>query len=109
MKRFLSYEIVRRLKEREDLPMLKALASLVNSSERRNGKKHKVFIKSFDAKRCYDRDFLVQKLNYMHANPVSGKWNLVKEYTDYKWSSARYYDMGIQNEFDFLVHFMEYV
>ncbi len=109
MKRFLSYEIVKRLKDQEDTAMLNALSALVNISERRNGKKHSVFIHSFDAKRCYDRDFVVQKLDYMHANPVKGKWNLVREYTDYKWSSARFYDMSIKTEFIFLVHFMEYV
>lgn len=109
MKRFLSYEIVRKLKAKEDSKMLNALSSLVNSSERRNGKKHSVFFHSFDAKRCYDRDFVVQKLDYMHANPVKGKWSLVREYTDYEWSSARFYDKGIKTEFPFLVHFMEYV
>lgn len=104
MKRFLSYEIVKRLKAIGDSRMLTYLSSIVNVSERRTGKKHRIFISSFDAKICYDRDFVVQKLEYMHGNPVKGKWELAKDYTLYPWSSARYYDMGEETEFCFLVH-----
>ena len=36
-------------------------------------------------------DFLYQKLDYIHHNPVSGKWNLCNEFTDYAHSSAAFY------------------
>jgi hypothetical protein len=34
-------------------------------------------------------------LNYIHHNPVSGKWNLVNDYTDYEHSSVSFYDLNI--------------
>lgn len=31
---------------------------------------------------------------YIHRNPVSGKWQLVPEYTEYQHSSASFYETG---------------
>jgi REP element-mobilizing transposase RayT len=42
-----------------------------------------------------------QKLNYIHLNPMKGKWNLVADPSDYYYSSCRFYEQGI-NDFDFL-------
>jgi hypothetical protein len=36
-----------------------------------------------------------------HETPFSGKWNLAKDYSDYYYSSARFYETGV-NEFGFL-------
>lgn len=36
------------------------------------GQLHKAFEVSFDAKAVYSLDFLCQKLDYIHHNPVSG-------------------------------------
>jgi len=41
-----------------------------------------------------------QKLDYIHRNPVSGKWSLVDDYTKYVHSSAGYYELGISGKFD---------
>jgi len=35
-----------------------------------------------------------QKLNYIHENPVSGKWKLVDDYVSYDHSSAGFYELG---------------
>ncbi len=42
-----------------------------------------------------------QKINYIHCNPIREKWNLAKEVTDYKYSSARFY-YGMVTEWNFL-------
>ncbi|MEO6733983.1 MAG: hypothetical protein ABIN01_22365 [Ferruginibacter sp.] len=42
-----------------------------------------------------------QKLEYIHDNPVTGKWQLVKDYLSHRYSSARFYETGI-DEFGFL-------
>jgi putative transposase len=42
-----------------------------------------------------------QKLDYIHYNPVSGKWQLSKDDISYYYSSARFYETGI-DEFGFL-------
>ena len=45
----------------------------------------------------------IQKLNYIHQNPVIA--GLVSFEEDYKYSSAKFYHTGI-NEFKFLTHYM---
>ncbi len=45
------------------------------------------------------KEMAMQKLNYIHNNPVSGKWDLAKEPNDYKYSSSTFYD---SNKMDFL-------
>ena len=35
-----------------------------------------------------------QKLEYIHHNPVKGKWNLVDDFTNYIHSSASFYELG---------------
>jgi putative transposase len=48
-----------------------------------------------------DRNIAIQKLDYIHANPVSGKWQLAKDDVTYYYSSARFYEFGI-DQFGFL-------
>ena len=53
-----------------------------------------MFEPSFDWKECRGNKFINQKLDYIHANPCRGTWNLVKEETEYTHSSAKYYETG---------------
>ena len=66
----------------------------VTKREAAKGQVHKVLEESFDAKGIYNEKFFMQKLNYIHHNPVKGKWNLVNDYTDYEHSSASFYEIG---------------
>ena len=83
--------------------MLDALHSGVSKRERKNGQVHKVFEESFDRKECYSTDFIFQKLDYMHHNPVSGKWNLANDFTEYEHSSASFYENGTK-KYRYIVH-----
>ena len=47
-----------------------------------------------------------QQLDYMHKNPVTKKWQLVNDFTDYLYSSAPYYEKGIK-QYDKLLHVNE--
>jgi len=47
---------------------------------------------------------LLQKLDYIHNNPLNSKWGLCQYPEDYKWSSARYYNTG-EDEFGILKDF----
>jgi REP element-mobilizing transposase RayT len=47
-----------------------------------------------------------QKLDYIHLNPLQEKWSLVTKPEDYKWSSARFYETGI-DEFEILTDYRE--
>ena len=67
---------------------------------------NKVFEDSFDAKECYSEEFIFQKLQYIHLNPVSKKWNLVSDFTDYEHSSASFYERGIK-KYERIVHINE--
>jgi hypothetical protein len=42
-----------------------------------------------------------QKVDYIHFNPISGKWQLAKDEISYFYSSARFYEKGV-DEFGFL-------
>jgi putative transposase len=54
----------------------------------------------------YNKKIAHQKLNYIHFNPVSGRWQLSKNDLDYYYSSARFYEPGI-DEFGFLKNLFE--
>ena len=74
--------------------LLDFLAGEVTEREKKKGQLHKVFTDSFDAKGIYNEKFFNQKMNYIHLNPVSGKWQLVNDFTEYEHSSASFYETG---------------
>jgi len=93
-KRFMAYSIISGLKEKKEKGTLKILELGVPFNERKKGKKHMVFIPSFDARVCFDEQMVFQKLDYIHHNPVAGKWNMVEDYSYYSHSSAGFYERG---------------
>ena len=98
-KRFMAYAIIERLKEKEATDLLKTLSDTLTGREKKKGQLHKVFKDSFDAKAVFSDKFLTQKVDYIHHNPVSGKWNLVNDFTSYEHSSASFYESGIARHF----------
>lgn len=97
-KRFMAYELVKRLEEKGQHDLLQILSKGCSIREAAKGQLHKVFEPSFDAKPVYTEDFLLQKLNYIHHNPVKGKWNLSSDYVDYQHSSAAFYETGARHQ-----------
>ena len=93
-KRFMAYELVRRLKEQGKNEILEQLTSWVNKTERLNNKKHEVFEPSFDWKECRTIKFMEQKTEYIHQNPCKERLAYLPE--DYLHSSAKYYYTGQQ-------------
>ncbi|MEJ0102842.1 MAG: hypothetical protein WDO19_09915 [Bacteroidota bacterium] len=65
-----------------------------------------MFEDSFDAKECYTKEFIYQKLDYIHHNPVRGKWQLVNDFTEYEHSSASFYEKGIKR-YEKIIHINE--
>jgi REP element-mobilizing transposase RayT len=51
----------------------------------------------------FTKNVMMQKLNYIHNNPLQKHWNLAETSEDYYYSSAAYYKNGQQN-FDFISH-----
>jgi REP element-mobilizing transposase RayT len=105
-KRFMAYEIIKRLQGNNKTELLELLHGDVKKREAKKGQVHKVFEDSFDAKQCYSEEFIFQKLAYIHHNPVSKKWNLVTDFTEYEHSSAWFYESGTK-KYDHIVHVNE--
>lgn len=54
----------------------------------------------------YSKSVAIQKLGYMHFNPVKGKWKLAFDDLSYFYSSARFYETGL-DDFGFLKNIFE--
>ena len=93
-KRFIAYEIVKRLKEQQEDKLLHQLHLSVEAKDKERNKRHEIWEDSFDWKECRTNAYMLQKLNYMHDNPCKGKWNLAAAPLDYEHSSARFYIVG---------------
>jgi len=106
-KRFMAYEIIKRLKEKGDLKTLNFLKYGVTDEQRKSGQKHRVFKNSFDARICDSEYLIEQKLEYMHYNPVSGKWSLADDFTQYSQSSAAYYELDDAADIP-IMHYREF-
>jgi putative transposase len=103
-KRFMAYELVNRFEKANDTNTLTILQNALTERERKKKQLHKVFKDSFDAKPIFSEKFLMQKLNYIHYNPVKGKRNLAKDpiaigFVSYEHSSASFYEGGITRHF----------
>ena len=54
----------------------------------------------------WTEEVFIQKLIYIHNNPISHNWNLVQHPEDYKYSSAKFYETGI-DDFGLLTHYKD--
>jgi hypothetical protein len=52
------------------------------------------------------REMALQKLEYIHLNPIQPHWLLCNEPADYRFSSAAFYEQS-KDEFGLLTHFSE--
>lgn len=105
-KLFLARGLLKRLKAKGQNDMLDRLSEGVPVGKQAVGCQYAVFKRSFDAKAIVSRKFLVQKMQYIHLNPVRGNYNLVEDWRDYPHSSAGYYEYGMARYFD-PVHYDE--
>ena len=104
-KRFIAYDLVKRLKEKNSALILKELNNDLNNTEKKEAKIQGVFETSFDWKECRTEKFIQQKLNYIHWNPCKGN-KLVELPEEYTHSSAKFYVTGEQGIYP-VTSFME--
>lgn len=71
-------------------------------------KKHEFWQRDSLAIHLYSHEAALQKLKYIHNNPLAEPWQLVKDPCDYKYSSAKYYEMN-QKNFSFLKDLWEVI
>ena len=67
---------------------------------------HQFWIRDSLAVHVYTPVVIYQKLEYIHNNPVQEKWFLSSEPATYEYSSAKFYEAGI-DKFDILTHIGE--
>jgi len=84
---FTAHEILRRLQTDNQ----KDLLVLFQQKKRDQRHEHSIW-QDIQAKNIYSLDFLQQKMEYIHQNPIAKDWKLVKDRADYLYSSAGYYD-----------------
>lgn len=63
----------------------------MHNSAELDRQKHKVWEDGYNAKNIFSPDFLRQKVEYIHNNPIQPHWELSEQPEDYMWSSARFY------------------
>lgn len=54
-------------------------------------RKHQIWQRDPKFKNIYSAQFLLQKAEYIHNNPIQPQWQLVEKTEDYSYSSAAYY------------------
>ena len=91
-KRFIGYDIVKRLEDRREIVLLNQMKEAVTAKDRQRNKKHELWQGTFDVKECRTEKFILQKLIYIHNNPCSQRWRLAARPVEYPHSSARFYD-----------------
>lgn len=85
----------------EFLKVLKATGQSEFYKIKAANKAHEIWQRDSLSVELFSRDVAEQKLRYIHANPVKGKWKLAKDDMGYSFSSARFYETGV-DEFGFL-------
>jgi len=105
-KRYIGYQIIDQLERDKQFELLAKLETGVSNSDRKRGKLHKIWQSSFDWKECDSDKIINQKLDYIHTNPCTGKWNLARSPIDYLHSSAGFYLGEKQHGFT-VTHYQE--
>jgi len=105
-KRFMAYEIIKRLEQANDLNLLQYLSKNVRSSSKAKSKFHEVWDLSFFWIECNSKRLQNQKLEYIHNNPCAGKWMLSSSPINFLHSSAAFYETGEQGIYE-VKHILE--
>ncbi len=84
-----------------DDPMLKDL--IVKASDR----KYQIWERNSLAIPLFTDKVFMQKLDYIHNNPIQPKWQLSKTPEAYLYSSAKFYENGGGENLGILTHFLD--
>jgi putative transposase len=88
---FTAHQIIARLKIDQQTDILDELHTFRRSEDRQFS-----VWQDIQAKNIFTQKYLEQKLEYIHNNPVSNDSNLSQDRSDYAYSSACFYDKGIE-------------
>ncbi|MEP2774213.1 MAG: transposase [Fulvivirga sp.] len=62
----------------------------------KKGRAFQVWMQRFDDLCLFNKNLVEQKIEYIHCNPLQEKWNLARCPEQYRYSSASFYQQGIQ-------------
>jgi len=88
---FTAHKIVQNLRKENR----KDLVDFFHAHRRDNSIEYSIW-QDIQAKNIYSEKFLIQKMEYIHQNPVANELKLVQDRAEYPYSSACYYDEGRQ-------------
>jgi REP-associated tyrosine transposase len=86
---FTGHEILKKLRNDKQRDVL----DLFRQKKRDQRHEHSIW-QDIQAKNAYSMEFLQQKMEYIHQNPIAKDWKLVVDRADYLYSTAGYYDYG---------------
>ena len=86
---YTAHQILKKLRANNQ----KDLLDLFQYKKRDQRHAHSIW-QDIQAKNIYSLDFLWQKMEYIHQNPIAKNWKLTEDRADYLFSSAGYYDYG---------------
>jgi hypothetical protein len=95
----MAYEIIKLRGEKREHNILYHLQSEVEEKDRSRGKKYEIWKGGFDVKGCRTEKFILQKLIYIHENPLQSKWKLCQKSLEYLHGSTRFYFKETQELF----------
>jgi putative transposase len=99
--RFTGQKIMYYLQDQKDPDLDKFL---VNSKDR----KYQFWQRNPMAIELYTRSVAEQKLDYIHSNPVRGKWDLSETDLDYPYSSIKFYEES-EDYWPFITHYKDLI
>jgi putative transposase len=76
---------------------------IVNAKDR----KYQIWERNSLSIPLYTDKVFMQKLDYIHNNPLQEKWQLSKAPEEYLYSSAKFYENGSGDDFGLLTHYSE--
>ena len=85
-----AHKIIELLEQRESKRLLKFFRE---SARRRSDRSHLVWEDAI-AKPILTEKYLIEVVEYIHNNPCKAPWNLAGDRSDYRYSSAGFYDRG---------------
>ena len=91
LKLFTANQIIKKLQVDKELYLLDYFEQQAKGIKKQ---KHKVWEAGFWDKNIFSEEFLREKMEYTHNNPINKNWRLVEERSEYPFSSARFYDKG---------------
>jgi putative transposase len=97
--KFIAQKILYDLKENH----IQVLEKFISENKDRN---HQIWKYNSLSIPLYSEKVLIQKLDYIHNNPIHEKWKLAIDITDYKYSSAKFYYKD-RSDYPFLTHYLD--